>query len=201
VLLFWLGPRPYTAAQVAQRSRLWFGNAAAPELTAQADELIAERFGALLAAAERGELGAWESGPRRRLALILLLDQFPRNVYRGSARAFAQDGKALSLAVSGMQLGADAALDPLERLFFYMPLMHAESLPVQEESMAAFRRLLDEAPEALHTYFEGSLRYAQQHRDLIERFGRFPYRNALVGRTSTEAESEWLAGGGERFGQ
>ncbi len=131
----------------------------------------------------------------------MLLDQFPRNVYRGTARAFAQDDKALSLAVSGMQLGADAALDPLERMFFYMPLMHAESLAVQEESVAAFRRLLDEAPQELRTHFDGSLRAAEQHRDLIERFGRLPYRNAVIGRTSTEAERDWLAGGGERFGQ
>jgi uncharacterized protein (DUF924 family) len=201
VLLFWFGPRPYTAARVAQRSRLWFGNAATPELAAQADELIAERFGALLAAAERGELDSWESSPRRRLALIVLLDQFPRNVYRGTARAFAQDDKALSLAVSGMQLGADAALDPLERMFFYMPLMHAESLPVQEESVAAFRRLLDEAAQELRAHFDSALGAAEQHRDLIERYGRFPYRNAVIGRTSTEAEREWLAGGGERFGQ
>jgi uncharacterized protein (DUF924 family) len=201
VLLFWFGPKPYTAARIAQRSRLWFGNAAHPELTAQTDELIAERFGALLAAAGHGELDGWASGPRRRLALILLLDQFPRNVYRGTGRAFAQDDKALSLAVSGMQLGADAALDPLERMFFYMPLMHAESLQVQDESVAAFRRLLDEAPQELRSYFEGSLRYAQQHRELIERFGRFPHRNALVGRASTDVESDWLASGGERFGQ
>ncbi|HEX4025350.1 MAG TPA: DUF924 family protein [Steroidobacteraceae bacterium] len=201
MLLFWLGPKPHTAARVAQHARLWFGSAAAPELAAQADELIAERFGSLLAAAERGELDAWESSPRRRLALILLLDQFPRNVYRGSARAFAQDDKALSLAVSGMQVGADAALDPLERLFFYMPLVHAESLPVQEESVAAFRRLLDEAPEGLRAPFEASLKAARQHRELIERFGRFPHRNAILGRIGTEAEDEWLASGGERFGQ
>ncbi|MGH8256580.1 MAG: DUF924 family protein [Steroidobacteraceae bacterium] len=201
MLLFWLGPKPYTAARVAQHSRLWFGNAASPELAAQADELIAERFGTVLEAAGRGALDTWESSPRRRLALIVLLDQFPRNVHRGSARAFVHDDKALSLAVSGMQVGADAALDPLERMFFYMPLMHAESLPIQEESVAAFRRLLEEAPEELRAHFEASLHSARQHRDVIERFGRFPHRNALIGRTSTEAEREWLAGGGERFGQ
>lgn len=201
VLQFWFGPRPYTAAQVAQRSRWWFGDRAAPELTPQADELIEQRFGALIPAAAQGELAAWESSPRRRLALILLLDQFPRHVHRGTAAAFAQDLKALSLAISGMQFGADAALDPLERLFFYMPLMHAESLEVQEESVAAFRRLLDEAAPELRGYFDSSRRAAEQHHELIARFGRFPHRNRILGRSPTAAEAEWLAAEHEDFGQ
>lgn len=201
VLHFWLGSKPYTAAQVVQRSRLWFGAADAPELAPQTDELIQSRFAALIGSAARGELAAWESSPRRRLALILLLDQFPRNVFRGTAEAFAQDAKALQLAVSGMQFGADAALDPLERMFFYMPLMHAESLEVQDESVAAFRRLLDEGPPELHSYFEGNLRYAQQHRDLIARFGRFPHRNEILGRESSPAELEYLSSERADFGQ
>lgn len=201
VLQFWFGPKPYGAAQVAVRSRLWFGDPSAPELTPQTDELIQSRFGALMDAAARGRLSAWEVSPRRRLALLLLLDQFPRNVYRSTPAAFAQDGKALSLAVSGMQFGADAALDPLERLFFYMPLMHAESLDVQEESVAAFRRLLHEAVPELRAYFEDCLRYAVLHHDLIARFGRFPHRNHLLGRSDTAAEAEWLANEGESFGQ
>src|SRR3984957_15279382 len=134
VLQFWFGPRPYTAASVRQHSRLWFGDPEAPDLIPQPDELIRERFETLMQAAQRGELAPWESSPRRRLALILLFDQFSRNFYRGTARAYAQDLDALSLTVSGMQIGADATLDPVERLFFYMPLMHAESLDVQEES-------------------------------------------------------------------
>lgn len=201
VLQFWFGSKPYTAAQVTQRSRLWFGDPNAPELTPQTDELIQNRFAAQVAAAARGELAAWESSPRRRLALILLLDQFPRNVYRGTATAFAQDDQALRLAVSGLQFGADAALDPLERMFFYMPLMHAESLEVQDEGVAAFRRLLEEAQPELRCYFEDCLRYAQQHRDLIARFGRFPHRNAILGRESSAAEIEYLASEREHFAQ
>jgi uncharacterized protein (DUF924 family) len=199
VLLFWFGPRPYTRDSVQRHARLWFPDAAAPELTPQADELIRDRFSTTMQAAERGELAAWESTPRRRLALILLLDQFPRNIYRGSARAFTQDLQALSLAVSGMQFGADATLDPVERLFFYMPLMHAESLDVQDESVAAFRRLLDEAPAALHRIFDSNLKYALLHRDIITRFGRFPHRNQALGRGSTPEEVEWLATDGEDF--
>jgi uncharacterized protein (DUF924 family) len=198
LLLFWFGPRPYTAAGVQQHSRLWFGESDAPELIPQTDELIRERYGELTLAAEQGKLARWESSPRRRLALILLLDQFSRNIYRDSARAFAQDLKALSLTVSGMQVGADATLDPVERLFFYMPLMHAESLEVQEESVAACRRLLEEAPVALRATFQNNLEYAIRHRDTIERFGRFPARNQVLGRESTPDELDWLAAEAEQ---
>ena len=201
LLLFWFGPRPYAAAQVQQHSRLWFGEPGAPELTPQTDELIRERYGELTQIAERGALAAWESSPRRRLALILLFDQFSRNIYRGSARAYAQDLEALSLTVSGMQIGADATLDPVERLFFYMPLMHAESLDVQDESVAAFRRLVEEAPADLHRIFQASLDSAVEHRDIIARFGRFPHRNAALARESTPEEVAWLATEGADFDQ
>jgi uncharacterized protein (DUF924 family) len=201
LLLFWFGPRPYTAAQVQQHSRLWFGEPGAPELTPQTDELIRERYTELTQAAEQGRLAAWESSPRRRLALILLFDQFSRNIYRGSERAYAQDLEALSLTVSGMQIGADATLDPLERLFFYMPLMHAESLDVQEESVAAFRRLLEESPADLHRIFQASLDSAIEHRDIIARFARFPHRNEALGRESTPEEVAWLADEGKAFVQ
>jgi uncharacterized protein (DUF924 family) len=201
LLLFWFGPRPYTAAQVQQHSRLWFGEPGAPELTPQLDELIRERYSELTLIAEKGALAAWESSPRRRLALILLFDQFSRNIYRGSARAYAQDLAALSLTVSGMQIGADATLDPVERLFFYMPLMHAESLDVQEESVAAFRRLVEEAPADLRRTFQASLDSAVEHRDIIAHFGRFPHRNRVLGRESTSEEVAWLAAEGSDFAQ
>jgi uncharacterized protein (DUF924 family) len=201
VLLFWFGPRPYAAPQVQQHTRLWFGEPGAPELTPQTDELIRERYGELTLAAEQGRLSHWESSPRRRLALILLFDQFSRNIYRGSARAYAQDLEALTLTVSGMQIGADATLDPVERLFFYMPLMHAESLDVQEESVAAFRRLMLEAPADLQRIFQASLDAAVEHRDIIARFGRFPHRNRALDRESTPEEIEWLATEGRDFDQ
>src|ERR1700693_21122 len=192
ILLYWFGPRPYTATSVQQHSRLWFGAHAAPEVLPQADELIRARFRDTMRAAETGELTAWDSSPRRRLALIVLLDQFSRHFYRGTAHAFANDHKALSLSVSGMMVGADAALDPVERIFFYMPLQHAEALDVQEESVAAFRRLKSEAPEELKSTFEDALQAAIGHRDTIARFGRFPYRNAVLGRVNTSEEANWL---------
>ncbi len=197
VLLVWFGPRPYTAALVAQRSRLWFGDPKAPEIGPQTDELMRERFGQMVQAAERGEFAAWESSPRRRLALILLLDQFSRRIYRGTPHAFDQDPQALRLTVSGMQFGADATLDPVERIFFYMPLMHAEAHDVQEESVAAFRRLLQEAPAELRSIFESVLRAAELRRDIVARFGRFPHRNRVLGRESSDEELSWLAAAGE----
>ena len=200
VLLFWFGPKPYTPASVEQHSRFWFGSSIAPELTPQADELIRQRFEETMRAAESGELDAWDSSPRRRLALIVLLDQFSRHFYRGAARAYARDHQALKLSVSGLLYGADAALDPLERIFFYMPLQHAESLDVQDESVAAFRRLLEEAPGELRSTFEEAHKDAIKHRDVIALFGRFPHRNVQLGRASTHQEIEWLANGGERFG-
>jgi uncharacterized protein (DUF924 family) len=180
-------------ARVQRQSRLWFGEPDKPELLPQNDELIANRFGALVNDAAAGRLSSWESSPRRRLALILLLDQFPRNIYRHAERAYAQDRTALSLTVAGMQLGAEAALDPVERVFFYLPLEHSESSEVQEESVAAYLRLLVEAPEELKPFFTETYRFAREHRDVIERFGRFPQRNGFLGRQPTREETAWLA--------
>ncbi len=200
VLQFWFGPRPYTRDSVQRHARLWFADAAAPELIPQSDELIRDRFSTTMLAAERGELAAWESTPRRRLALILLLDQFPRYAHRGTARAYADDHAALSLALTGLQFGADAALHPVERVFFYAPLMHAESAEVQEESVAAFRRLHGEAPAELADILERSLDLALVRQDIVHRFGRFPPRTQARGRASSEQEAAWLALAGERFG-
>ena len=198
---FWFGPLPMSAETLDERMRLWFGGEETPEQRRQRDETIRSRFEGLIERAARGELAAWAHSPRRRLSLILLFDQFPRHIYRGTARAFAYDAQALGLALSGMQSGADAALDPVERIFFYMPLQHAESLEVQEESIAAYLRLLREAPEALRAAFESTLRYAEQHRSIIERFGRFPHRNRVLGRQSTPEEEAWLQTGADSFGQ
>ena len=193
ILESWFGSRPYARAAVVRRMRLWFGDADAPELRPQSDEMLRQRYGALARAAARGEFDVWESSPRRRLALILLFDQFPRHIYRGTARAYEQDRRALALTVGGMQLGADAALDPVERIFFYMPMAHAEARELQEESVSAFRRLAAESPAELSEVFAAATQRAEQLRVIIERFGRFPHRNAALGRISTPEESSWLS--------
>ena len=178
----------------------WFGDGD-PTAVAARDTLIRETLEPLLERAARGEFAAWAASPKRRLALILLYDQVPRNSYRGTAAAFAFDREALALSVEGMQLAADAALDPVERVFFYMPLEHAESLEAQDAAVAAFERLVGEAPADLRGYCEYCLGFAKKHREIIAQFGRFPYRNRVMNRESTEAEREWMAAGGASFGQ
>jgi|SRR5579883_3329634 len=195
---FWFGRLPLKPEGVKERLALWFGSGAEER---RADELIRSRFGALVERAAAGELDAWADSPRRRLSLILLLDQFTRHVYRGTERAFAKDREALALTLSGMQSAADAALTPVERLFFYMPLQHAELRDAQEESVAAYRRLLKEAPEELEAMFASALESAELHRSIVERFGRFPHRNRVLGRANTPEEEAYLRQGGPNFGQ
>jgi uncharacterized protein (DUF924 family) len=125
----------------------------------------------------------------------------PRNAYRGTAAAFAFDREALALTVEGLQLAADVALDPIERLFFYLPLEHAETLEAQDTAVALIDRLAAEAPEDLREFCAACAGFARGHRDVIAKFGRFPYRNAVLSRESTAAELEWLAAEANRFGQ
>lgn len=200
LLDFWFGPKPLTAGLLRQRMTFWFGGDAA-EMTEMRDRDLEARYAPLVRRALAGELAAWADSPRRRLALILLLDQLPRNIFRGSAQAFEGDAVALALTREGIDQAADAALDPAERMFFYMPLQHAESTEIQDESVAVFRRLASEVPADLQPVFDGVAGYALRHRDIVQRFGRFPHRNVALGRVSTEVESLWLARSGDRFGQ
>ena len=200
ILKFWFGPKPYTAARLSERMIFWFGNAGSPEMLASKDNEIRQRFGAAIQRAAAGELDCWADSPRRRLALIILLDQFPRNVYRGKAEAYAGDARAAALALEGLHTAADATLAPVERIFFYMPLQHAESMELQDESVVATRRLLTEVPKVMARNFASMLRFAELHRNIIAEFGRFPHRNAVLGRTSTPEELKFLRDGGPRFG-
>lgn len=201
----WTGPLPTlgdggTRGQaLARRALLWFGSDS-PAMR-QRDELIRQTFSDLLERAAQGELAGWADSPRRRLSLIILLDQFPRQIHRGTARAFEYDTQALGLTLSGMQSAADAALNVVERIFFYMPLQHAEATEVQDESVAAFTRLVGEAPLELRATFEDALESAVAHRELIRRFGRFPHRNRILGRDSTPEEGAWLQENPSAFGQ
>jgi uncharacterized protein (DUF924 family) len=198
---FWFGKLPLSAQALNQRLALWFPGDEDASVVRDRDEAIRARFGDLAERAALGELASWADSPRRCLSLIVLLDQFPRNLHRGTARAFACDEQALAITLAGMQSAADAALDIVERIFFYMPLEHSEVREVQDESVAAYRRLLMEAPQELRGAFEDSLKSAEQHRSIIERFGRFPHRNRALARVSTAEEEAWLRAGGDRMGQ
>ena len=201
VLDYWFGADPLAPDQRLQRMRLWFGGDEPPEIRALRDETIATRFGPLARAAAEGQLDAWVSSPHRLLALVLLLDQFPRNIHRGTAEAFAQDERALELVMAGLQTAADATLTPIQRVFFYMPLQHAESPDVQDEAVAAFQRLAVEAPPEHRALFQNCLQFAQLHQRIVARFGRFPHRNAILGRQSSPAEEAFLRDETQRFGQ
>ncbi len=200
VLEFWFGREPMTPGLFQSQMPTWFGGDD-PAARAARDATIVGRFGDLAARAASGALDAWADSPRQRLALILLLDQMPRHIHRGTAQAFASDDRAAALTLDGMQKAADATLDPARRVFFYMPLQHSEALEVQDESVAAYRRLLDESPAPWRAVLAGPFDYARRHRDIVARFGRFPHRNAVLGREATAEETAWLDDGGERFGQ
>jgi uncharacterized protein (DUF924 family) len=197
---FWFGKLPLTAQALGQRLSLWFPDDERADVARNWDQAIRARFGTLVERAALGELASWADSPRRCLSLILLLDQFPRNIYRGTARAFAGDDQALAVTLSGMESAADAALDVVERLFFYMPLQHSEAREIQDESVAGYRRLVAEAPQELRSAFEDVLKYAEQHRSVIERFGRFPHRNGALQRVSTPEEVTWLRGEDQPLG-
>ena len=172
----------------------WFGGGA------ELDNTIRERFGALVEAALDGGVFDWERHPEGRVALVIALDQFTRNVHRGSARAFAGDGRAQKIVLQAMALDIDRSLPRCARVFLYLPLMHAESLMLQDESVIKFTELHQHAPAELQPQLAGFVRYAEEHRDIVRRFGRFPHRNAALGRPSTEAEAEFLKTG-PRYGQ
>jgi uncharacterized protein (DUF924 family) len=159
-----------------------------------ADSAIAERFPILLERAACGELDSWSHRPRPRLALIIVLDQFSRSLYRSSARAFAQDRKALGLALEGIEIGHYAALDtPWEKTFFFLPLGHSEDLAHLEVAVKLAEELAGQAPTEFRKILEHSASQARGHRDVVARFGRQPHRNAVLGRRSTAEELDYLA--------
>ena len=191
---YWFGTALDDAAVTARdRAPLWWSKN--PEV----DNEIRRRFESWVIKAGSGELDNWASNPQDRLALILLTDQFPRSIYRDSANAFAFDTKALSLTREGLDGGFDASLRPLEKVFFYLPLEHSESLADQQRSVSQFQKLLDEAgPDQKPTFVE-YLDFAVRHRDIISRFGRFPHRNKALERISTPEELSFLQQPGSGF--
>jgi uncharacterized protein (DUF924 family) len=185
VLEFWFGRLTEGFADPAHRER-WF------RADDAFDQAIRAPFAGLLEQAEAGALDRWLESARGTLAFILVTDQFPRNLHRGSARAFAWDPVARSAAAAGIRRSFDTTLDFDERAFFYLPFEHSEDLLDQHTSVGLFSALRDETPPGKRHLTGEYLRHAHEHRNVILRFGRFPYRNTALGRTSSPEEQAYL---------
>lgn len=192
VLDFWFGTNSDDAV-AAEKSKLWWKKNPA------VDNEIKRRFQGDVDAAGRGERSQLAVNSRGRLALIVLTDQFPRNIYRDTAQAFAYDPIALSNCLDALADGSDRRLRPIERAFSYMPLEHSESLKHQDQSVKLFSELAQNATDASAATFQDFLQYAIRHREIVARFGRFPHRNRILGRRSTPEEIEFLAHPGSKF--
>ncbi len=186
ILAFWFG-RPDEPGYGQPRSE-WFRK------DATFDETIRQRFLPAVEAALAGRLDAWAADADGTLALLILLDQFPRNLFRNEARAFAGDAAARKLAEQAVAQGWDRSMTAVQRVFLYLPFEHSEALADQERSLALFTALAAE-----HSGNDGFLDYAERHHAVIARFGRFPHRNAALGRSSTAEEADYLAQPGSGF--
>jgi uncharacterized protein (DUF924 family) len=189
---FWIGETAASAETLQERNRMWFRGGEA------LDAELRLRFGPLLDLLAAGPLAAEWAGRRAgdRLAAIIVLDQFSRNLFRGTPRAFAQDALAVHLCKEGLARGEDMHLSETERVFFYLPLEHSEDLDDQDRAVALFRSVHEAARPGYEAFTESTRKFAEEHRAAIRAFGRFPHRNAILGRESTPEEREWLAEGG-----
>lgn len=187
VLDLWLGPESERDAPAEEVRQRWFAK------SAEYDARLLREHGADLEAAVRGEFHDWPTTPRGRLALVILFDQITRNLRRDTGAMFDNDVQALTLARDGIARGEDQTLHAAERYFLYMPFMHSEKLADQERSVALFTQLAADAPHL------NAVEWAVKHRDIVARFGRFPHRNKLLGRTSTADELLFLQQPGSSF--
>ncbi len=195
VLTFWFKEHALSAPQIDRRMDIWFG--ADPVL----DLEITKEFSNDVELASAGKLDYWAESPRGRLALIIMVDQFRRNIHRNTAQAFSRDTVALKYCVEGAMKKHEQDLAPIEKVFFYMPLQHAESRKVQAKSVKLYKRLITSASPTYRETFETVLQFAELHRDIIDQFGRFPHRNTLINRENTPEENEYLSGDSPSFGQ
>jgi len=194
VLAFWFGDMSGPDHAIAQRQAgLWWSKDEA------VDARIRERFEVAVRAAADGRLSQWRASPEGWLALIVLTDQFPRNIHRGTPGAFAFDPRAREIAREGLDAGWDESLRPVQRVFAYLPLEHAEDMALQREAVERFTALASQVPPEDREAFDGYLDFARRHLEVIERFGRFPHRNAILGRESTPAERAFLQQPGSSF--
>jgi len=195
VLDFWFANDVLDSPRLDSRMNRWFGN------DEELDSQIREEFGPLVNLASDGKLMNWTETPEGRLALIILLDQFRRNIYRGLAEAFSRDNMAIRICIEGTVAGDYKYLKPIQRLFFFMPLQHSESLKIQKKSVSIFSALAESVSETFRETFLTTVDFAELHHDIIAEFGRFPHRNSVLGRKNTAAEAAYLASDNPSFGQ
>ena len=193
LLDWWFGAEGSATEVAAARQGLWFGKRDGQDLEAEA------RFGALVERALAGDLKDWLDDPQAWLAQLILLDQLPRMIFRNTPRAFAGDSRARPLLQEGLERGWDRRLTPIQRVFAYLVFEHAEALPLQDRAVELFADLLNEAAVAERPLFANFLDFAERHQRVIARFGRFPHRNAILGRASTDEEQAFLREPGSRF--
>jgi uncharacterized protein (DUF924 family) len=193
ILQFWFGDVDELGRSDVQHSRRWFMKDDA------FDREIADRFGQTFADVRAGQREAWLDDPRGRVAYVIVLDQFARNMFRGTSRMFEGDRQALAAAVEGVARHDDDALTVNERSFLYMPYMHSEDIDMQDRSVALFKELAAGAPSELRGSLAAAVQYAEKHRDIVARYGRFPHRNRVLGRASTPAEQAFIAEPGSGF--
>ena len=186
LLSFWIGDAASSPEIAGSKSKLWFMSSVA------ADDDLRSKFGELLARAEQGELENWAIALSSSLALVILLDQFSRNIYRGTSRAFANDAAALSISKNIVASNKHKALKPIEQVFLYLPYEHSESVDDQAESVLLFQSLLQDAESEWHPQLEGFMSHAIEHKNIIDEFGRFPHRNKVMGRKNSDAEERYL---------
>ncbi len=190
---FWFGTDADDAKVADQKKKLWWSK------DAVVDDIIVLRFEKSTLASADGLLNSWKKTPRGLLALILLTDQFPRNMYRGTSASFAYDHIALQLCRQVLEQGVDQLLRPIERVFVYLPLEHSEAIEDQERAVHLFEQLASDVSAAQRSTFDGFHQFAIRHRDIIARFGRFPHRNEILRRTSTAEEIAFLETAGSSF--
>ncbi len=183
---FWLGKVEETIIPSEHRARIWFGE------DLETDEEIKRLFKDDLEKSVQNKYDFWQESPRGQLALILLLDQFSRHVYRDTPQAFAQDSKALSICLQGMSVEADHSLSLIERVFYYFPLLHSENLHHQEQAVRSYQVLAELAFTETRVIYDSFLRFANHHYGVIQRFSRFPQRNRVLNRESTPEELVYL---------
>ena len=186
IINFWFGHVEETIVPSEHRAKVWFSD------DSKVDQEIRDRFKGELDLLKDGDYGKWCSEPRGKLASIIVLDQFSRHIYRSTPLAFAQDDKALELCLQGVRQEQEHHLSLIERVFFYFPLLHSEKLVYQEQGIMAYNLLCELAFDETKIIYDSFLKFANHHYTIIQRFGRFPQRNIVLGRSSTDEELQYL---------